>query len=54
LNRPVQTIAGRELLRMEKARFRMDQRLRPFRYYRAVKLERIMSRKTTRRPTRPS
>ena len=43
LNKPVETVAGRELIRMERARFRMDQRLRPFRYYRAVKLRRMTS-----------
>jgi hypothetical protein len=41
LNRPVQTIAGRELLRMERARFRMDRRLRPFRYYHPVELKKL-------------
>jgi hypothetical protein len=41
LNRPVQTIAGHELLRMERARFRMDRGLRPFRYYQAVELKRM-------------
>jgi hypothetical protein len=41
LKRPVETVVGRELLRMERARFRMDRRLRPFRYHHAVKL-RIM------------
>jgi hypothetical protein len=41
LNRPVTTAVGREMLRMERARFRMDRSLRPFRYYRAAKLTRL-------------
>jgi hypothetical protein len=41
LNRPVETAVGREMLRMERTRFRMDRSLRPFRYYRAAELKRL-------------
>lgn len=45
LNHPVETVVGRELLRMERARFRMARALRPFRYYRAAELKRMGTRK---------
>jgi hypothetical protein len=54
LNKPVETIAGRELIRMERARFRMDRSLRSFRYYRSAKLERMAGRRRTGRPARHS
>lgn len=41
LNRPVVTGVGREMLRMERARFRMDRSLCRFRYYRAAELKRL-------------
>jgi hypothetical protein len=52
LNRPVETIAGRELVRMEKARFRMDRSLQSFRYYRSVKLKHMTPRRKEGRPAR--
>jgi hypothetical protein len=45
LNRPVVTAVGREMLRMERARFRMHRSLRRFRYYRAAELKRLKTRK---------
>jgi hypothetical protein len=45
LNRPVATAVGREMLRMERARFRMHRSLRRFRYYRAAELKRLETRK---------
>jgi hypothetical protein len=41
LNRPAETAVGREMLRLERARFRMDRSLRRFRYYRPAELKRL-------------
>lgn len=45
LNKPVTTVVGRELLRMEKERFRMHHSLSSFRYYSAAELTDPSSRK---------
>ncbi len=45
LNKPVTTLVGRELLRMEKQRFRMHRSLSRFRYYSAAELTDSPSRK---------
>lgn len=38
LNREVETVVGREMLQMERARFRMDRTLKPFRYFPVAEL----------------
>jgi hypothetical protein len=53
LNKPVTTVVGRELLRMEKERFRMHRSLSRFRYYSAAELTDSPSREAKPRvPTR--
>ena len=41
LNREVTTDVGREMLEMEKARFRMDRALKPYRYFPVAELKRM-------------
>jgi hypothetical protein len=41
LNREVTTDVGREMLEMEKARFRMDRTLKPYRYFPTAELKRM-------------
>ena len=41
LDRAVSTVVGKEMIEMEKARFRMDKALKPFRYFPTAELRRL-------------
>jgi hypothetical protein len=51
-NRPVKTVVGRELIRMERERFRMHESLAPFRYYIAAELNDSSKKASTKGPKR--
>jgi len=43
LNREVTTAVGRQIIHMERARFRMDRTLKPYRFFPAAQLRRRSS-----------